>query len=113
MDDRSDDPVRRHPTVARLRAMLGTLDPEVLAAVDDVDRTLIIATPALAHAERVRSSVETALFPEHWSRGRRSLSRIRRPMTPPRRRSSRVGPRERLPRDRKHHGAQTKYYTLV
>ena len=48
--------------------MLGRLDPDVLAAVDDVDRTLIVSTLALNPSERVRSSVETALTLERWAR---------------------------------------------
>jgi hypothetical protein len=74
MEGRSDDPVRRDPTVARLRAMVGRLDPDVLAAVDDVDRTLIVSTLALDPSERVRSSVETALTLERWARCSRTPS---------------------------------------
>ena len=68
MDPRSDEAVRRDPSVAQLRAMLAKRDPEVLAAIDDVDRSLIVSTLALAPSERVRSSVETALFLERWAR---------------------------------------------
>lgn len=55
--------------------MLAEHDPDVLAAVDDVDRTLITSTLRLDPLERVRSSVETALFLERWSRCSRSPSK--------------------------------------
>jgi hypothetical protein len=71
----SNDPVLDDPVVARVRTMLAEHDPDVLAAVDDVDRTLITSTLRLDPLERVRSSVETALFLERWSRCSRSPSK--------------------------------------
>jgi len=70
-----DDPIRRHPTVVRVRAMLAARDPELLAAVDDVDRTLIVSELRLDPGARIRSSVETAQFLERWSRCSRARSR--------------------------------------
>jgi hypothetical protein len=74
MDGRANDPARSDPAVARVRPMRERLGPEVLAAVDDVDRTLIVSTLALDRSERVRSSVETALTLERWARCTRTPS---------------------------------------
>jgi hypothetical protein len=54
-----DDPIRQDPTVARVRAML---DPEALAAVDDVDRTLIVAELKKDPWVRVRESAANATY---------------------------------------------------
>jgi hypothetical protein len=68
VSDTDEDPVRKHPAVVRVRVMLVACDPDVLAVVDDVDRTLIVV-------ERMRSSVETALLLERWARRRSDLSK--------------------------------------
>ena len=57
-----DDPIRRDPTVARVRAMLAALDPEALAAVDDVDRTLTVAELKKDPWARVRESAANAAY---------------------------------------------------
>lgn len=75
-----DDPIRRHPTVLRVRAMLAERDPELLAAVDDVDRTLIVSELRLDPLARIRSSVETALFLERWSQCSRPKDRLTVPI---------------------------------
>jgi hypothetical protein len=58
----SEDPVRSDPVVARVRAMLAARDPDVLAAVDDVDRTLIVSALARDPWERVRESAANARY---------------------------------------------------
>ena len=57
-----DDPIRCDPTVAKVRAMLAALDPEALAAVDDVDRTLIVAELRKDPWVRVRESAANAAY---------------------------------------------------
>ena len=59
----------------RVRAFLAERDPELLAAVDDVDRTLIVSELRLDPLARIRSSVETALFLERWSQCNRARSK--------------------------------------
>ena len=58
----ADDPVRSDPVVAAVRAMLAARDPDVLAAVDDVDRTLIVSALARDPWERVRESAANARY---------------------------------------------------
>jgi hypothetical protein len=69
-----DDPVRRDPLVARIRAMLAERDPDVLAAVDDVDRTLIHSTLRLDPLDRVRSSTHNAEVLARWAESYRNRS---------------------------------------
>jgi hypothetical protein len=69
-----DDPVRQDPLVARVRAMLAECDPDVLAAVDDVDRTLILTTLRLDARERVRSSAYQAEVLARWAESYRNRS---------------------------------------
>lgn len=57
-----DDPIRRTPEIARVRALLEVLDPEALAAVDDVDRTLIVAELRKDPWVRVRESTAHAMY---------------------------------------------------
>ncbi len=59
-----EDPIRRDPTVARVRARLAELDPEALAAIDDVDRTLIVAELTKDPWARVRESAANAAYLE-------------------------------------------------
>lgn len=42
--------------LARLKALVHELDPDVLAAVDDVDRSLVRASLALSPLERLEAS---------------------------------------------------------
>jgi hypothetical protein len=42
--------------IARLKALVRDLDPDVLAAVDDVDRSLVRASLALSPLERLEAS---------------------------------------------------------
>jgi hypothetical protein len=46
--------VTREPTLDELRAKVGALDPDVLAAEGDVDRTLIALALERSPLERVR-----------------------------------------------------------
>lgn len=61
MADRSDVPDPTNASVARVHAMLAARDPELLAAVDEVDRTLIRAWLARDPWERVRLGYEGAV----------------------------------------------------
>lgn len=51
--------------IARIRTWFEAHDPEVLAAVEDVDRTLIRSTLALPPFERLNRAVNTA---RSWAR---------------------------------------------
>lgn len=62
MSGPSDEDVRNDPAVARVRALLAARDPDVLAAVDDVDRTLILSALARDPWERVRESAANARY---------------------------------------------------
>lgn len=62
VDPSAEDPVRRDPVVAAVRAMLAERDPDVLAAVDVVDRTLIVSALARDPWERVRESEANARY---------------------------------------------------
>lgn len=73
MSTLSDDAVRRDPTVVAVRAMLAAQDPELLAAVDEVDRTLIVSALARDPWQRVRESARNARY----------LDELRRCMTSP------------------------------
>lgn len=55
--------------------MLAERDPDVLAAIDDVDRTLIVSELHRDLMERVRTSVETALLLDRWARCKHDPSR--------------------------------------
>ena len=50
------DPILLDPTVARVRAMIAALDPELLEGVDDVDRTLIVSSLADDPWQRMKRS---------------------------------------------------------
>ncbi len=54
--------------------MLAERDPDVLAAVDDVDRTLILSTLRLDPMERVRSSAHNAEALFRWAESYRTRS---------------------------------------
>lgn len=56
MRDTTLDTVRQHPTVARVRALVSSLDPELIDGVDEVDRTLIVSALARDPWDRVRQS---------------------------------------------------------
>jgi len=58
----SNDPVGLDPTVAAVRAMLAERDPELLDAIDDVDRTLIVSGLGRDPWSRVRESVSNASY---------------------------------------------------
>ena len=61
MADRSDLPDPARDAVGRVHAMLAARDPELLAPVDEVDRTLIRAWLARDPWERVRLGYEGAV----------------------------------------------------
>lgn len=56
------DPLIKNPIVARIRAMLAETDPELIAAIDEVDRTLIVSTLARDPWDRVRTCVANANY---------------------------------------------------
>jgi hypothetical protein len=56
------DPVRENPIVARIRAVLAETDPELIDAIDEVDRTLIVSSLARDPWDRVRTCVANANY---------------------------------------------------
>lgn len=65
---------REEEELVAVRARVGAHDPELLAMVDDVDRTLIRAMLARDPWERVRMGVAMALTLEELARCRRPTS---------------------------------------